>query len=375
MTERTLASIRPRVSELLQRAAMPGVVIAAARDGHAIEHLAVGTDAQGHALAPDSLFPVASITKLVTALSVLRLVDHGAVDYEERLDAYLPESVAAQAGVTLQMLFTHTSGLQGMEDYDATWTPELTWAVEREAALRLAPAIDPGARVAYADVNYVLLAIVVERVTSQAFPAACRELVLDPLGIEAYFAEEPPRTPAWIGDEPGPHTGTAREWHNSAHFRSLCLPASALVTTAAGALALVRAFAGAPVDFLREETRAAATRDQTGGVGGGHFGALDEAPEHATFPWGLGPELREHRVPHFAPAQAGPVSFGHAGSSGCVAWADPAAGVAWSILGTRHMAAWWGDPMLGDIGAAILGGESGANAEADLSLVAPRRKS
>ena len=137
MTERTLASIRPRVSELLQRAAMPGVVIAVARDGHSIECLAVGTDAQGHALAPDGLFPVASITKLVTALSVLRLVDQGAVDYEERLDAYLPESVAAQAGVTLRMLFTHTSGLQGMEDYEATWTPELTWAVEREAASRL----------------------------------------------------------------------------------------------------------------------------------------------------------------------------------------------------------------------------------------------
>ena len=77
MTERTLESIRSRVSELLQRPAIPGVVIAVARDGRPVEHLAVGSDARGRPLTPDSLFPVASITKLVTALSVLRLVDRG----------------------------------------------------------------------------------------------------------------------------------------------------------------------------------------------------------------------------------------------------------------------------------------------------------
>lgn len=117
---------------------MPGAVIAVARHGQPIEELAVGTDAHGHDLAPDSLFPVASITKLVTALSVLRLVDRGAVHYEDRLGAYLPESAAARAGVTLRMLFTHTSGLDGMEDYEATWTPELTWPTARGGAARRA---------------------------------------------------------------------------------------------------------------------------------------------------------------------------------------------------------------------------------------------
>jgi CubicO group peptidase (beta-lactamase class C family) len=252
------------------------------------------------------------------------------------------------------MLFTHTGGLQGMEGYDERLQPAAAWTAVTEVALRAAPQIAPGTRVAYSDVDYVLLAMLVERVTGQAFPAVCRQLVLDPLGIEAYFAEEPPRAPAWIGDEPGPHTGTALEWHNSAYFRSLCLPASGLVTTAAGALALARAFAGVPDDFLSPETRDAATRDQTGGLGGNFFGALDEPPEFVSFPWGLGPELRLHRDPLSAPAQASPASFGHGGSSGCLAWVDPAASVAWAILGTRHVTAWWGVPLFGEIGAAIL---------------------
>jgi CubicO group peptidase (beta-lactamase class C family) len=56
----------------------------------------------------------------------------------------------------------------------------------------------------------------------------------------------------------------------------------------------------------------------------------------------------------FAPSEASPESFGHGGSSGCVTWADPSAGVAWSFLGTRHVANWWGDPVFGEIGAEIL---------------------
>lgn len=354
MTERTLAEVRPRLEEILQRSAMPGAVLAVARDGRPIDYLALGTDARGHDLAPDSLFPVASITKLATALSVLRLGDEGALHYEDRLDGYLPEADAARAGATLRMLFTHTAGLQGMEGYDESLPPGAAWEALKAEALRTAPQVAPGTRVLYTDVDYDLLAMVVERVTGEAFAAAGRRLVLEPLGVEAYFAEEPRRAPAWIGDEPGPHTGTPLEWHNSAYFRSLCLPGSGLVTTAAGALTLVRAFAGEPEDFLSRETRAAATRDQTGGVGGGLFAPFDEPAEFPSFPWGLGPELRLHRDPIFAPVQAGPASFGHAGSSGCIVWADPAAGLAWAILGTRHMAGWWGAPLFGEVGAEVL---------------------
>src|SRR5262249_43723310 len=178
------------------------------------------------------------------------------------------------------------------------------------------------------------------RITGRPFPRVWGQVVLNPLGIEGYLSEEPPRTPAYIGDEPGPHTGTPLEWHNSAFFRSLGSPASGLVTTAAGALALVRAFADVPEGFLRQETRVAATHDQAGGLSGG-YGPIHEPAEFAWCPWGLGPETRDHRDPHFASTRAHPESFGHAGASGCMAWADPAAGIAWSVLGTRYWSSDW----------------------------------
>jgi beta-lactamase class C len=122
------------------------------------------------------------------------------------------------------------------------------------------------------------------------------------------------------------------------------------VTTAEGALALIRAFQGYPAAFLRPETCAEATRDQTGGLAGG----LVEPLYWSHCPWGLGPELRGDKMPHWAPAQAGPGSYGHSGASGCLAWAVPAPGVAWAMLGTRTADSGWLLRRAPSIGAAIV---------------------
>jgi CubicO group peptidase (beta-lactamase class C family) len=65
-------------------------------------------------------------------------------------------------------------------------------------------------------------------------------------------------------------------------------------------------------------------------------------------PWGLGVELRGKKTPHWTPVQASPLSFGHVGATGCIAWADPSNGVAWAMLGTRFFIDWWQDwPAIG----------------------------
>jgi hypothetical protein len=57
-------------------------------------------------------------------------------------------------------------------------------------------------------------------------------------------------------------------------------------------------------------------------------------------PWGLGAELRGAKTPHFAPIEAAPTSYGHAGASGCLAWVDPVADVSWALLGARIIEHW-----------------------------------
>jgi CubicO group peptidase (beta-lactamase class C family) len=102
------AVVRPVIAAVMRDHGLSGVVVAVARDGQPVEHLLAGADADGHALAAGSLFPVVSITKLATALTILRLADDGALALDDPLGRHAPEAAAAQPGVTLRALLTRT---------------------------------------------------------------------------------------------------------------------------------------------------------------------------------------------------------------------------------------------------------------------------
>ena len=288
---------------------------------------------------------MASITKLATALAVLRLAAQG-LDLDEPLTRALPDAAAGRPGVTVRTLLSHTAGLPGdVAPVAAPYAPGLDWPFLARACLATPLVEPPGTQVRYSNVGPGLLAILVERLTGQPFGAALMNLVLTPLGIEGYLGDEPPRPPARVSGGLGEHAGTALEPYNSPFWRSLALPWAGLVTTAAGALRLVQGFAGAGPDFLPADLLAEATSDQTGGLRGGFWPPL----RWTSCPWGLGPELRGVKTPHWTPAAASPGSFGHVGASGALAWCDPAADVTWVILGTRTFETWWMDwPQIGD---------------------------
>lgn len=339
------------VQTTLDRYNVPGMALAVGRDAMPAEYLAMGRDAEGHLLRVDDLFPVASITKLATALCVLRLVDRGQLELDDPLARWLPEAVAAQKGVTLRRLLCHTGGLpEDISGPGVEYAPGLTWEALRAACLNTLLERPPATRVVYSNAGYGLLAAVVERSTGREFGAALRSLVLEPLGIEAYLEREPPRPVVRIEDVRSSRRGTALEPFNTPFWRSLAMPWAGLVTNPAGALGLVRAFQGYPEDFLESGTRAEAVRNQVGELGGGYGGPF--IYEHS--PWGLGPDLRGAKNPHWAPPEAGPDCFGHAGASGAVAWVSPLHGVAWVILGARSADNGWLLRATPAIGTALL---------------------
>jgi beta-lactamase class C len=233
----------------------------------------------------------------------------------------------------------------------APYTRSLDWPALAAACLRTPLQTTPGTRVQYSNTGYGLLAIVVERLSGQPFPRALRELVLAPLGVDGWLGEELPRPPAVQAGVRGPHAGTELEAFNTPFWRELAMPWGGLYATAEGALRLVRAYRDIPHGFLRPETRAEAVRNQADNLGGGQVPPL----VWPRCPWGLGPELRDAKAPHWAPLEASPDSYGHAGASGCVAWLDPAADVAWAILGTLTADSGWLIRSAPRIGAAILG--------------------
>ena len=329
----------------------PGVVVALARGDGPVAHIVVGADAVGTPLAADSLFPVASLTKLATALAVLRLADAGALDVADPLALHLPDAAAATTGTRVRHLLSHTAGLPfGYADDLAPWTTALTWPDMARAALRTAPKRPPGELVEYSDVGYMLLGVVVERLTGHPFDAALDALVLRPLGIEGYIGVVPPRPTARVAGVPGPHGGTNLDIYNAPLGLALGRPNGGLITTAAGGVRLVQAFLGQPADFLRPASRRAATEDQTGGV------AAVGAFTRLRAPHGLGPALYYGDRPYNAvPPTASPAAFGHGGASGCFAWADPATGLAVAVLTSRFGGALpWVMDAIETFGAAVL---------------------
>jgi beta-lactamase class C len=352
MTEATVPDGVPRaVEEAMRAGQVPGMVLAIARGDRPIEYLAAGTDALGRPLARDSLFPVASITKMATALVVLRLAEMGALSLDDPIAEHLPSAASAEPGVTIRTLLCHTSGLPvEAAGSSAMYAHGLDWPALATACLLTSLEAPPNTRVQYSNAGYGLLAVIAEHQTGKDFPDALASLVLEPLGVEGYLGAEPPRAPAALAGVRGEHAGGDLEPFNSAFWRSLAFPWAGLVTTVDGALAIVRAFWDAPRGLISEATRAEATRSHTGNLGGGFVEPLFWP--HC--PWGLGPDIRGQKAPHWAPAEAGPESFGHSGASGTLAWASPSHGVAWALLGARTADNGWLLRRAPAIGAAIL---------------------
>jgi len=198
-------AIAAAVHHALQGGNVPGIVVAVSRPSESLAFVAEGSDAAGTALAADTLFPVASVTKMATALAVLRLCDQGQLALDDPLEHHVPEAqAAAQPGVTLRALLCHTAGLPiDVSPRHAAYAKGLDWPALSTACLLTAPDAPAGKRVQYSNVGYGLLALAVERRTEQAFPAALRDLVLGPLGISATLGSEPPFSPTRLAQVRG----------------------------------------------------------------------------------------------------------------------------------------------------------------------------
>lgn len=350
MSPKRQAALRAAIERVMHAGQIPGLALAFAIGSGPVERLIVGEDADGRPIAADALFTVASITKLATALVVLRLIDAGALALDEPIASYLPDAAAAQPGVNLRTLLSHTSGLPLRLDEMSPAGEYRDRPAQLRAALATPLEAPPSTRVQYSNPGYALIGLAVERLAGLPFAEVLDQQVLRPLGIEAYLGIEPPRRVARLADVRGPGLGTDRERFNSPHWRGLGQPWGGLVSTLDGALALVRTYLQPPPGYLHPDTLAEAIRNQAGELGGGQIPPL--IWPHC--PWGLGPELRGQKVPHWAPAEASPDSFGHAGATGCLAWADPAADVAWAYIGTRVADNGWLIRHARALGTAIL---------------------
>ncbi len=168
----------------------------------------------GAPVAADGYFRMASTVKTMVATVVLQLAGEGALSIDDPVDRWLPETVLGNGhdgtATTIRQLLQHTSGLR--DDLPGYTTPDeyLQQRYDQHSAERLvartlanAPGSAPGAVWAYSNTGYLLLDMIIERVTGGPGHRAIEERIVGPLGLD---------DTRWTGTSPTLPTPHARAY-------------------------------------------------------------------------------------------------------------------------------------------------------------------
>ena len=169
----------------------------------------------GEAIQPDDQFIISSMTKMFTAVTILKLAEQGQLTLDDAISLYLPVGLVGQLlvldgqsygeAITVRQLLNHTSGLgdfsngvdvdgNGVSDFkelilaepDTQWdeTMVLDWAIENAPPLG-----QPGENFAYSDTNYQLLGMIIEAASGMELHEAYRQLIFEPLEMSHTYFE------------------------------------------------------------------------------------------------------------------------------------------------------------------------------------------
>jgi CubicO group peptidase (beta-lactamase class C family) len=225
---------RPRpgmdLLERMKRYHVPGVSIALIDKAALAWAQGYGVRQAGEAVSvtPQTRFQAASISKPVTGLAVMRLVQNGTLDLDADVNNYLhswqvPENeFTSENKVTLRGLLSHTAGLtvHGFPGYVAgEANPSLQQILDGEPPANTQPVrVEqvPGSQWQYSGGGYTVMQLLLEDVTGRPFPAWMRAAILEPLQMEHSTFEQP--LPAqYAGEAATAHRGDGRpvdgKWH------------------------------------------------------------------------------------------------------------------------------------------------------------------
>ncbi|MFC4453478.1 serine hydrolase domain-containing protein [Deinococcus sonorensis] len=221
-THPDVAALTERVQALMLEHKVPGVALGLIVDGEA-HTAAFGVTNAEHPLpvTEDTLFQIGSITKTYTALALMRLVERSELDLDTPIRLHLPEfrlvdeEVAAR--VTLRHLLTHTGSWPGdffekQGDGDDALARYVARMADLEQTLPL------GEVYSYNNAGFALAGRLLEVRTGQSVEAAIRDLVLQPLGLQAsfFFPNEVMTRRFAVGHfelERGAEPVVARDWY------------------------------------------------------------------------------------------------------------------------------------------------------------------
>jgi uncharacterized protein YbbC (DUF1343 family)/CubicO group peptidase (beta-lactamase class C family) len=178
-----LSTVDAVIEQAIHEGNVPGAVLIISHNGQVIHRKAYGAralDPRREAMTLDTIFDLASLTKvIVTTTAVMQLFEHGAIRLNDPVAKYLPEFAQNEKeDITVRQLLTHYSGLGPDLDLKTGWEGKET---AYRMAFAEAPQDPPGSKFSYSDVNFIVLAALVERVSGETLDEYATRHVFFPL--------------------------------------------------------------------------------------------------------------------------------------------------------------------------------------------------
>ncbi len=226
----TVAKIEAIAGGAMTNYSIPGLAIGVVKNGELVYAKGLGdTDvADGTPVTPQSLFGLASLSKMFTAAAIMQLVEQGLIDLDAPVTDYLPEfrlDDPRYTAITVRQLLVHTSGLP--------WLPATTevrseeWGfhdpdTEEGALARMVAGLDGvalvadpgGGQVMYSNTAFDVLGDIVATVSGQPYETYMQDNIFKPLGMESTTFVLDEADPALLatGYQKDPESGDLSAW-------------------------------------------------------------------------------------------------------------------------------------------------------------------
>jgi CubicO group peptidase (beta-lactamase class C family) len=327
--------------------ALPGAAVIVGRHGKTVPPRFFGKQGPHPDAGPirtDGMFLMASITKPITYLGAMILVERGLLGLHEPVTHYIPEFAAHHKEATqVHHLFTHTSGLPDMLDNNL----ELRRAHAPlkkfiEGAIRdTVPLFPPGTALSYQSMGTLVVAEIVQRLSGMSIHAFLKQEIFEPLELRSTSLGAADFDPARLVQvETPPDLSSADFGWNSSYWRALGAPWGGMFSTPADMAVICQMMLNQGVYGQVRLLSPGAVRQMTSN-------RLDDYPDlpepiRRSKPWGLGWQLNHWGTEATWGDLLDRSVYGHLGATGTMLWIDPARGGFCVLLTTapRDKAPW-----------------------------------
>jgi serine beta-lactamase-like protein LACTB len=194
LSGRQIFSIDSTINELMTRTLTPGVSVSVVKGKEIIWSKGYGkADLENDSPAKsNTVYRLASVSKPITAVAVMQLVEQGKIDLDAPIQKYIPSFPKKKYKITTRQLLGHLSGIhhyQGEDEFNMLPFKNLTQGLEvfkNDSLMH-----KPEAQFTYSTYGYVLLGVIIESVSGMSFVDYLKENIFKRCGMTQTYSDEP----------------------------------------------------------------------------------------------------------------------------------------------------------------------------------------